>query len=67
MANEIQQKKKLLLEKLFREHPEVLLAKRFTGLILLIWLITRIISLCAEYYCASLEIISFSIPISCIV
>lgn len=61
MANNIQQQKKEILARLFKEKPEVLSAKRFTGFILIIWLIIRIAELCVEYYCVAQGMIQFSV------
>ena len=61
MANEIQEKKKQLIDKVMRERPEVLSAKRFTGVIVLIWLATRMFQLATEYYCVMLDMVEFSV------
>lgn len=62
----IQLKKKEMLAKLFSEKPEVLAAKKFTGAILLVWLVIQIIELGTEYYCVAQGLIAFS-PVNIIV
>lgn len=69
MKNNIQQKKKEMLARLFKEKPEVLAAKKLTGAILIVWLMIRIMELCVEYYCVAQGIIQFSAvnTITCLV
>ena len=49
MSKEIQQKKKALITKLFNEHPEIREAKKFTGIIVLAWFLTRVFAVATEY------------------
>ena len=61
MSKEIQQKKKALITKLFNEHPEIREAKKFTGIIVLAWFLTRVFAVATEYYCVLQGVLPFSI------
>lgn len=61
MSKEIQQKKKALITKLFNEHPEIREAKKFTGIIVLVWFLTRVFAVATEYYCVLQGVLPFSI------